>query len=450
MSNSERRLLSGWGRTAATSATVVSVMPGATATMVVADLLATSGSRGVIARGLGRSYGDAAQNAGGAVLDMTALDGLAIDPTSGTAVVGAGTSLDSVMRACVPLGWWVPVTPGTRQVTVGGAISGDIHGKNHHVDGSFGAHVKWLSLALPDGSVRRLAPGDDLFHATTGGMGLTGVILEAELALTPISTALVNVDTDRHGDLDSLMAAMVEGDNRFRYSVAWVDAGSRGTLGRGVLTRGDHAASTDVPVRQRGLAFAPRERVGVPPLVPRSLLSSASITAFNEAWFRRAPERRRGELQHLGTFFHPLDGVRDWNLLYGPRGFVQYQFVVPNSAAYVVQTALERLRAIGATSFLSVLKRFGAQGPGHLSFPMPGWTLALDLPAAVDGLAPLLDSLDALVASEGGRVYLAKDSRMTPAMMESMYPRLEEFRALRASIDPHTHLNSDLARRLHL
>ena len=449
MPDSERRLLSGWGGTAPTSATVVTVESGAAA-VSVPQRLTTSGGRGAIARGLGRSYGDAAQNAGGTVLDMTAVDGLTIDQATGTAVVGAGTSLDALMRVCVPLGWWVPVTPGTRQVTIGGAIGGDVHGKNHHVDGSFAAHVPWLTLALPDGSVRRLTPADALFHATTGGMGLTGVILEAGLALMPISTALVNVDTDRHADLDSLMAAMVEGDSRFRYSVAWVDAGARGTLGRGVLTRGDHATYTDVPERQRGLVFDPRERVGVPALVPRGLLSSASITAFNEAWFRRAPERRRGELQQLGTFFHPLDGVRDWNRLYGPRGFVQYQFVVPDDAASVVRVALERLRAVGATSFLSVLKRFGAQGPGHLSFPMPGWTLALDIPAVVDGLAATLDSLDELVASVGGRVYLAKDSRMSPAMMESMYPRLEEFRALRATVDPHARLNSDLARRLHL
>ena len=439
-------LLSGWGRTAPTRAHVVEVSDAAH----VAAALLHAPARGLIARGLGRSYGDPAQNAGGDVLDITGLTGIALDAANGVATVAAGVSLDALMRECTPQGWWVPVTPGTRQVTVGGAIAADVHGKNHHVDGTFTAHVARMALNLPDGTLVDVYPGDALFNATAGGMGLTGVVVEADIQLLPITTALARVDTDRFDDLDSLMAAMASGDDQYRYSVAWVDAGTRGTLGRGILIRGDHANAADIPERKRTLAFDPGTLATVPALVPNGLLNKASITALNEAWFRKAPRQRRDELQSLTAFFHPLDMARDWNRMYGPRGFLQYQFVVPDSAGHVVQRTLEALRTIGATSFLTVLKRFGAEGPGLLSFPQPGWTLALDIPTGVPGLAPVLDRLDELVIEGGGRLYLAKDSRMTPRTLELTYPRLAQFRALRAEIDPNRRLNSDLARRLDL
>ena len=446
MSEPDIRLLTGWGRTAPTRAVVEHVHHAA----AVSPLLLTAGERGVIPRGLGRSYGDPAQNAGGLVLDMTELHGLDLDVDTGSVLVGAGTSLDALMRATTPHGWWVPVTPGTRQVTVGGAIAADVHGKNHHVDGTFTRHVRRMTLALPDGTTSELLPGEPLFDATVGGMGLTGVIVDAELSLLPVSTNLVSVDTDRIDDLDDLMAAMIDGDDRYRYSVAWIDVGARSTIGRGVLTRGDHATADNVPESKRSLAFTPAQRLGVPPIIPGGLLNRATITAFNEAWFRKAPKQRRGELQSLGAFFHPLDGVADWNRMYGPRGFVQYQFVVPDEAGDVVRQTLEQLRTIGATSFVSVLKRFGDQGPGMLSFPSRGWTLALDIPAGVNNLAPTLDRLDAMVLDAGGRLYLAKDSRMSPAGISSMYPRIDEFREVRATIDPDRRMMSDLARRLEL
>ncbi len=416
----------------------------------VSAALSSAPARGVIARGLGRSYGDPAQNAGGEVLDTTGLTGIALDDTTGMVTVAAGVSLDALMRVCTPQGWWVPVTPGTRQVTVGGAIAADVHGKNHHVDGTFTAHVTRMTLALPDGTDRDLYPGDALFNATAGGMGLTGVVVEADVQLLPITTSLARVDTDRFDDLDSLMAAMASGDDHYRYSVAWVDAGTRGTLGRGILIRGDHARAADVPDRKRTLAFDPGTLATVPALVPNGLLNKASITALNEAWFRKAPRQRRDELQSLTAFFHPLDMARDWNRMYGPRGFLQYQFVVPDTAGHVVQRTLEELRTIGAASFLTVLKRFGGEGPGLLSFPRPGWTLALDIPTGVPGMADVLDDLDELVIASGGRLYLAKDSRMSPRTLELTYPRLSQFRALRAEIDPNRRLNSDLARRLDL
>ena len=417
----------------------------------VAAALTGAGARGAVARGLGRSYGDCAQNAGGRVLDMTALAAVhALDEEAGRITVDAGASLDRLMRLLVPRGWFVPVSPGTRMVTVGGAIAADIHGKNHHRDGSFGAHVESFELVTPTGETVEVDRGTpEPFRATVGGMGMTGVVTRATLRLLPIETPRVLVDTERARDLDDLLARMERDDHRYRYSVAWVDCLARGgSLGRGVLTRGDHAPGPD-SARDGAGAFSPRA-APLPPWAPPGLLGPWSIRAFNEVWYRRAPREERARPQSLAAFFHPLDGLRGWNVLYGPRGFVQYQAVVPFGREDFLRAALERLSAAGAPSFLAVLKRFGDPGEGLLSFPMAGWTLALDLPAATDGLAPLLDELDGMVAEAAGRVYLAKDSRLRPELLEEMYPGLGEWREAQARLDPPQAMRSDLARRLPL
>jgi decaprenylphospho-beta-D-ribofuranose 2-oxidase len=358
------------------------------------------------------------------------------------------------MRQLLPLGWFIPVTPGTRHVTVGGAVAADIHGKNHHVDGSWMNHVVSLTLALPGGETRVVTPtvDPDAFWATAGGMGLTGVVTSCAFRAIPVETSRMVVDATRLPDLDAVLAAMADSDRRSRYTVAWLDVLARGkSLGRSVLTAADHAPLAAVggsPEAAR--AFDPRPRLGAPPVVPGGVLNRTSIRAFNELWFRKAPLSRRGEVQSITTYFHPLDMVRDWNRVYGRRGFVQWQVVVPDAAVDVLRAVIERLGAAGAASFLTVLKRFGPANPGPLSFPAAGWTLAVDVAASTRGLADVLDGLDRMVVDAGGRIYLAKDSRVAPELLVAMYPRLAEWQRVRARLDPAGELQSDLARRLGL
>jgi len=453
-------VLSGWARTAPSRARVAALPgPDPETANELLEMLERVDGRGVLPRGLGRAYGDAAQNAGGTVVDTTTLDAPLEVSADGTARLGAGVSIDRLLRTAVPRGWFVPVTPGTRQVTIGGAIAADVHGKNHHVDGSMAAHVRAMTLVSPSG-IHRLRQGDELFDATTGGMGLTGIVVEAELSLIPIETAFILVDTDRTTDLDHTIELMSEGDEGYQYSVAWIDCLTPGrSLGRAVLTRGNHAPLDSIGGSRRGTngstrddarRFNPRTRLSAPPWVPPGLLNQASIRAFNEAVYRRAPRKERAALHSIGRFFHPLDGVRDWNRMYGRRGFLQYQCVVPFGRESTLRTMVERLSTGGCPAFFGVLKRFGPAGPGHLSFPVPGWTLALDMPVGPPALGPLLDELDGMVVEAGGRVYLAKDSRLRPERLAAMYPRLDEWRAVQSKVDPRGVMRSDLARRLEL
>ena len=445
-------MLTGWGRTAPSGADVVAPVG---VDEVGALMGGPDASRGVLARGLGRSYGDAAQNAGGRVLDMTTLTGItAFDAEAGVVTADAGLSLDALMRLVVPTGWFPPVSPGTRLVTLGGALAADVHGKNHHVDGSFADGVLGFELVTPDRQVREVTPDGDpeVFWATAGGMGLTGVVRRMTLRLRPITTSRMVVDTERTADLDDLLARMTARDDDYRYSVAWIDLVSRRHRGRSVLTRGDHAevGALSPLARREPLAYDPTPLASVPPVVPPGLLNIATVAAFNEAWYRRHPVHRTGEVQSIPAFFHPLDGVHHWNRVYGPRGFLQYQFVVPFGAEETLRSIVHAIADARVPSFLAVLKRFGPGNGGHLSFPMRGWTLALDIPAGVDGLEPLLAGFDEQVAAEGGRVYLAKDSRLAAAMLPTMYPRLDEWRAIRDRLDPHGALTSDMDRRLNL
>ena len=382
-------------------------------------------------------------------------DRVVLDPVSGVVTVDAGVSIDEVLRRVVPAGWFVPVTPGTRFVTIGGAIAADVHGKNHHRDSSFGAWVRSIDMVLASGEQVTVSPEQDpdLFWATVGGMGLTGVITGAAVQLIPVTSSRMLVSTRRFDGLDAVMAAMVERDADHRYSVAWIDATVSGRrLGRGVVTWGEHATPADLSGRAASdpLGYAPSQRVGVPSIIGSvGVVRRWNAAAFSETWFRKAPVARDAEVQSIPGFFHPLDGVADWNRVYGRRGFVQYQFVVPDESADTVRRVLERVVADRPADFLNVLKRFGPAGDGMLSFPTAGWTLTLDLPV-VDELGRLLHELDDMVLTAGGRVYLAKDAATTPAMVTAGYPRLAEWRTIRDRVDPNRVFQSDLGRRLDL
>ena len=440
--------LSGWGRTNPVRCEVLRPDNA----LDVEDILADRAT--VIARGRGRSYGDAAQAAGGTVVDTVGLDGIrAFDGVAGTITVDAGVTLDRVLQFVVPRCWFVAVTPGTRQVSIGGAIAADVHGKNHHHDGTFCQHVTEITITTGRG-VEHLSPAHTPheFWATAGGMGLTGVITSATLQLRPIETPLIASRTERHNDLASLMDALRAADATSTYTVAWIDTlNPDRRLGRGLVMTGEHATRSDVAARRPDALDANGEftsRSVRLPDVAVPLLNPTIGKVFNRAWYRiNSPGEH---LESIGGFFHPLDAIANWNLLYGRRGFIQWQIAVPDEMSWMIEHALGELSAIGAGSFMSILKRFGPSNDGHLSFPIGGWTLAVDIPTNIAGLASTLQALDRRTAAVGGRVYFAKDARLDGALVSSMYPRLAEWREVRETMDPNRLFASDLSRRLHL
>lgn len=421
-------ILGGWGRYPVADCRVADLRDETGARDAV---LRASGT--LIARGQGRSYGDAALNPAGTLLTRRLNRFLAFDPQTGDLTCESGVLLDDILSVFVRRGWFPPVTPGTRQVSLGGMIAADVHGKNHHQAGPFCRHIRVLDLMLADGRVVTCSPDREpgLFRATCGGMGLTGIILRATVRLMPIETAWIRQRVIRCASLSEVMAAFAAAGDA-SYSVAWIDGLSGGgALGRSVLFLGEHARRQDLPpsLRQHPLRVPEHRRLSVPVPLPGAVLSPSMVRLFNGVYFRRAQEGTG--LVDLDSFFYPLDAVRHWNRIYGRRGFVQFQCVLPLAAS---AEGLARLLAVtaaaGLGSFLSVLKLFGPGPGGMLSFPMEGYTLALDFPlsAAVPGL---LRRLEAIVCDHGGRLYLAKDALMTPQTFRSGYPELPGFLAER-------------------
>jgi decaprenylphospho-beta-D-ribofuranose 2-oxidase len=414
----------------------------------LADLIAGATEASLVPRGLGRSYGDAATNAGGTVIaPFRPSDPISLDTERMTVTATAGTSIERLLRELVPRGLTLPVLPGTCHVTLGGAIAADIHGKNHHGVGSLGRWLDDVRLVDGCGVTHCLSAGrdDEALQATVGGMGLTGVITAATVRLRPAPTSLMSVTTSRC-TFDDVLRRLAA-DPGASYSVAWLDCLAPGRdRYRAVLDEGEHANPDEIPRRE--LASGNPSRVGrtlTAPRLPISAVRPSTVRAFNEVWWRRA-RSRRAALVPLDRFFFPLDGVAYWNRLYGPRGFVQYQFVVPLDQDAVLQRVLNRLVRAGAPPSLAVLKRMGPASAGALSFPLPGWTLALDLPAATR-LAALLNEIDGWIVSAGGRIYLAKDSRAPAETVLAMYPQLAAWRKVRERFDPDRRFSSDLGRR---
>lgn len=453
------RTLSGWGRTAPARC---SVRRPRRAQDVLDALASEEGSgAGVIARGAGCSYGDAAQNEGGTVLDMTGLNEiLSIDRQRGLVTAQAGATIAELMATMAPAELTLPVVPGTRHVTLAGAIASDIHGKNHHRDGAFARHVTSLSICTPAAGRLELTPESDpeLFYATLGGMGLTGVILEATLRAQPLPSPYVRADVDRTDGLSQTLE-LLSGAESHRYSVAWLDMLADGaSMGRAVISRADQLERDAAPTRPPGLpgrqpypqSLLRGPLLDVPRAFPAGMLRPATVRAFNELNWRASPRVERGRPLALAPYFFPLDVLGEWNRLYGPGGLLQYQFVIPAGQEVALERSFELISQRRLPVYLAVFKRFGEAFGGPLSFPIEGWTLALDLPAGAPGLRSALEELDELVAGCGGRVYLTKDSRMRADVLHTMYPQLDRFEDQRRRADPDGVLRSDLARRLGL
>jgi FAD/FMN-containing dehydrogenase len=383
--------------------------------------------------GLGRTLGDSCLNDGGTLLECTGLDRMiAFDPDSGVIRCEAGVTFAEILDFAVPRGWFLPTTPGTKFVTVGGAIANDVHGKNHHRVGTFGCHVTAFELLRSDGQRLRCSSSEnaDWFAATIGGLGLTGLITWAEFKLHRIAGPMIAEESVKFGNLEEFLAISQQSDNEFEHSVSWLDCLATGeSLGRGIFMRGRSAADSG-----DGKGRSTRT-LAVPVDMPAFLLNRYTMKAFNTLYYNRQRARIVRRNVHYDHFFYPLDAILHWNRIYGRRGYFQYQFVVPFSQGNnAVREILTQISFSGRGTFLAVMKAFGSiKSPGLLSFPRPGLTLALDFPNDGDGVLRLFDELDQVVLAAGGRLYPAKDSRMSAEMFQASYPEWREFSAF---IDP--------------
>ena len=407
----------------------------------------------MICRGEGRSYGDAAMSRDGLVMLTSGLSGLCrFDASTGLLEAEAGMTIKAILEHVVPLGWFPPVTPGTKHVSLGGAVAADVHGKNHHRDGAIGAHVVDLELMLADRRTVRCGPDRhaDLFWATVGGMGLTGVITKVTLQLIPIESSSIAAQHSKAPNLESAFRWFENGANDDHYTVAWIDCVSSGrSLGRSVMMRGHHARRGELGAY--ALSSHRTRPYRIPVECPSLLVNPLTVAVFNQAYYSVQGRKTSPFLVDYDRFFYPLDVVGNWNYLYGRRGFLQYQFVIPGAGAFDgVRRVLERVVERHCAIFLAVLKQFGPANPAPLSFPDSGYTLALDLPMRGRDTLGLLDELDDIVLAFGGRVYLAKDARLSSDRFSRMYPRLRDWLRVKRAVDPHGRFSSDLARRLGL
>ncbi|ANE07085.1 FAD-binding oxidoreductase [Corynebacterium glutamicum] len=465
----EAQKLNGWGRTAPTTAEVLTTPDLDIIVDAVRQVVEQNDSkpdylkRGVIARGMGRSYGDPAQNAGGLVIDMQPLNKIhSIDPDSAIVDVDGGVTLDQLMKAALPYGLWVPVLPGTRQVTIGGAIGPDIHGKNHHSAGSFGDHVVSMELLVADGRILHLEPEGtaedpqgDLFWATVGGMGLTGIIVRARIRMTKTETAYFIADTDRTNNLEETVAFHSDGsEHNYTYSSAWFDVISpEPKLGRSTISRGSLATLAQLEelapkLAKDPLKFNAPQLMKVPDIFPSWTLNKLTLSAVGVAYYAMGAPAKN-QVKNLTQFYQPLDLIGEWNRGYGSKGFLQYQFVVPTEAVEPFKDIIRDMQKSGHYSALNVFKLFGPGNRAPLSYPMPGWNVCVDFPIR-PGLGAFLDDLDKRVMEFGGRLYLAKESRTSAENFHAMYPGMEGWLKTRNEIDPTGVFASDMSRRLEL
>jgi len=393
-----------------------------------------------IAYGMGRSYGDVCLNPGGLVWQTTGLDRfIHFNEHSGQLICEAGVLLQTIQQMCIPRGWMLPVTPGTQLVTVGGAIANDVHGKNHHIAGSFGNHVQEICLARTDGSTLQCSPTHlpELFSATVGGLGLTGVITQAQIQLKRINSPWLSTQTFPFNQLDDFFSLADDSEAGWEHTVSWIDCLAKKSC-RGIFMRAN-------PMNHCKNAQPRQRKVNMFLPIPISLINKVTLPVLNRIYFNLKKSQAGEQIMHYEPFFYPLDKVHNWNRIYGPKGFYQYQSVVPREAGHdAIQAMLQEIAHCGEGSFLAVLKTFGTPvSLGMLSFPRQGVTLALDFPNKGKRTEQLFARLDAIVEEAGGRIYLAKDSRMSKTLFAAGYPRLSEFLPYR---DPG--ISSAMSRRL--
>ena len=441
----------GWGRTKPVNVNLINPKD----IEELKNIFSISKKESILARGLGRSYGDSAQLKNGTLLKLTEFKDIKLDKEKSEITVGAGVSFDEILRYIIPLGFFLPVVPGTRYITLGGAIASDVHGKNHHKDGSFGNFVKKILILNSSSEILEIGPDYpyseekiEMFWATVGGLGLTGIILEATFSLKKISTSFMNVKTLSFNNVDSLMMKMLESEKEFDYNVAWIDSLNKNI--RGILTCANHACISEIKNKKisKNFRYDPNISLKIHSFFKMNFINNFTIKIFNEIWFRKVSRNKSYEIQTITKFFHPLDGLENWNKLYGKKGFYQYQFVVPDESVGLIKDIIKELKKKNIPSFLCVLKRLGNGNRSMLSFPMRGWTLSLDFPSSSKGLLLLLNKYDKLIKQAGGKIYLAKDARLSAKLFSKTYPKLKEWNIIRAKMDTNQLFQSDISNRL--
>tara|TARA_Y100001968_G_scaffold76889_1_gene68298 strand:- start:4010 stop:5398 length:1389 start_codon:yes stop_codon:yes gene_type:complete len=443
--------INGWGKSKKVKAELINPKT----VQEIKEFIIHSQPKSIIARGLGRSYGDAAQVNEGKVLSLKNFKEISPNYNNFEVTAQAGATFEEILKIIIPKGFFLPVTPGTKKITVGGAIAADVHGKNHHHDGSFGKYVKRLELINGLGENIILKPfqknsskANEKFWATIGGMGLTGIVIEATFTIIAIETSYIKQEITRHQKIEDLMKMMRKVDNKYKYSVAWID--SMHNDFRGVLTCGNHVRSKEINYlkEENLLSFNPKKIISIPDIMPNNLMNKLFIKSFNELWFRKAIANSYESLVTFEKFFYPLDAINNWNNIYGREGFIQYQFVIPEENESMIKNILKRLKDIKALTFLPVLKRLGKGNLGYLSFPMDGWTLSIDLRRNNKKIDNLLAEFDMEIASIGGRIYLAKDSRQSAIIFHKTYKLIDIWQKQKNILDPKTKFSSDIAKRL--
>ena len=432
----------GWGRALKSRSLVIDSVD-------ICEYLHFLPAHGVIPVGLSRSYGDSALNSSGLCVTSQNQQAIRIDKSTGVANCESGATIGQLERAALENGYFPFVVPGTEFVTIGGAIASDVHGKSHHLHGSFGNYVIEINLMLSNGVELTLSPDGkhaDFFNATVGGMGLTGLIKSAKIQLRQVESVFISTENIRVPNLKCMLNTLRDFEGKYEYCVAWVDLSGK-FEGRGIVSGGNHAKVSELPSSHAGDSFVKQlpRNVNLPNLMGFRFINAITIRLFNNLWYHKS---LKSGLAHIQAFMHPLDGVANWNRLYGRSGFHQYQFVVPFDQEDFLLRVLDQLKSTGISSPLAVLKGFGNKSEGLLSFPKCGWTLSVDISSRNKFSFQLLDALDVELVKLGGRVYLTKDSRMDSSLISQMYPNIDRWRKIRNEMDPNNVWQSDQSRRL--